>query len=293
MPFLFLISPNIVSAVAPESIGFYEAKCYYGGWFGPSPGCWYQSADTIFYTPCWSGSWAGNPCGRVRFLSWIWSSGIGNGTLIVTHNGLEWVRAPFEIKGLTFKKVSGDGQTSIVSSVAPEPLRVRLVDWNGNGFPGKKVEFYAVSGPRRSSGFGVMTSPTGTPSSYVVVQTDSEGYAQVYAVLGDMEGDYTFEAECWSADEGISQYFTLKAAGEAKVDVIRITATGDVELPGIKDPVFLAGFNPDGSLLVTKDDPVAEFPNDAFILNIELGSFPQKPVWTPTVDWSWQLLLGA
>jgi hypothetical protein len=77
------------------------------------------------------------------------------------------------------------------------------------------------------------------------------------------------------------------------VAVTAITATNNVELPGVTAPEFSAQFAPSGNtagVIVNKNDPIAALVNSTFNLNVTVRAFPGQSTWAPVVEWKYSLL---
>jgi hypothetical protein len=79
----------------------------------------------------------------------------------------------------TFRAISGDAQTGAVEETLPLPLRVRVLNEFGVGYPGVPV-LWAAQGP------GGLSATAGV--------TDASGYAEVAFTLGSEPGAHTVTA---------------------------------------------------------------------------------------------------
>jgi len=115
--------------------------------------------------------------------------------------------------------VSGNNQTSTVSTPLPQPLIVEVRDQFNNLKPGVPVTFTVTSG----GGLGAMVNPTGAQN------TDANGQVQVTATLGSGPVNYTFTA---SSPNLVSQIFTATGVFVAG-SITQISGNGQIVNPDL------------------------------------------------------------
>lgn len=94
-------------------------------------------------------------------------------------------------QNVTFAKVSGDGQTGVVYTVAPEPLVVRATDASGRPLGGAPVTWQATPGSAWFEDVGARQSGV----DGVVLYTDADGYSRVRLRIASLAGTTTVTAK--------------------------------------------------------------------------------------------------
>ena len=265
-----------------------------------------KSSSTLKYdldTDCWLsltslGRWCGNP-ERPYLMNIGWISGTsitgeqpGVWTIEFLKNGVLVYSENFELAPRVLETISGNNQEALPGTTIAEPLTVKLLDFDGSGLSGSPVTFTITSQPKGTRGTGLTETyndpPLGAEITSITVTTDADGIAEVYLELGNKPGPYTVSASSPDADTGSPQVFT-EYASELTVGDMEMSAAGDIDLPGIADPFFIANFDDEGNIIVLKNDPIGELVNDGFDLNITLNAYPGKPSWNPLTEWKWQI----
>jgi hypothetical protein len=89
-------------------------------------------------------------------------------------------------------ELGGDNQTEVIGTILPEPLAVRVVNFDGIPVTNHPVTF--VLGTSQGTGAGVASGAGGPFVGQVTVQTDPSGVARAFLKLGTMAGAHTVTA---------------------------------------------------------------------------------------------------
>jgi hypothetical protein len=265
-----------------------------------------KSTSTLKYdlnTDCWLsltgfGSWCGDPeHPYLMDIGWISGTSItheqpGVWTIEFSKNDVLTYSENFELVPIVLETISGNNQKSRPGVTLPEPLTVKLIDFSGQGLSNSPVAFTIAGQPKGTKGTGLTPTyndpPLGTGVASITVTTGADGIAKAYLELGNNPGLYTVTATSPDADVGSPQVF-IEIASKLTVGDIEMSTVGDIDLPGIADPFFIANFDDQGNIVVLKNEPIGELVNSSFDLNITLNAYPGKPSWNPLTEWKWQI----
>lgn len=272
----------------------------------------YEDGDTIrweYFRPDGSAStslsvgydgttmcWTGGLCGNFAFVYWyplLRSSAGPEGTWSVdAYLNNQFVYTEFfEMVGTELSLEQAPSPEAVVQSVAPEPFRVRLVDVDGSSpMAGERVTFQFTSTPNQATGFGLVSSPEDPPiepvASFMHVDTDANGEAEVYIVTGDKEGDYVVEAtNRYDTDAGPDPRGTV-AAVPLLLGVASLQAD-HVELRGL-DKQFLTGSVDANGPFVISQHEFGMVDRYTTTIPVELEAHPYPPGWEPDVEWDYR-----
>jgi uncharacterized protein (TIGR03437 family) len=112
------------------------------------------------------------------------TAGTGSATFQLTVN----------IPSAGLQKVSGDQQSTLISTAFPSPLTVKVVDSSGNGIAGAQVNFQVASGVATLSSSSAITDSTGQASTTVTAGSTA-GTITITATAGSFSATFTLTAQ--------------------------------------------------------------------------------------------------
>ena len=247
-------------------------------------------------TKCWSNGY----CGTFSALYWYGKARTegdlpGTWTVEVLFNNNLVFTQTFEMVGYALETATSNEVEGLSETVAPEPLRVRVLDFDGTaGVADEPVLFELASSPKNSGSPGLLTQymdiPDGTQSTTLYVNTDADGYAEAFLAFGSKEGDYVVEVKSWHSQ---ACYYdrcqALEITAKAEKLVLAVTAMRASTVP-LKDypAQFFEASIQGGAVLESLSEPFGALPSGASI-EVDVEAEPYLPPWDFEVEWSWTL----
>ncbi len=121
---------------------------------------------------------------------------------------------------VALRKVFGDFQSGNAGTWLVDPIRAQIEDAYGNAIPGQALDFEAMTGDE-----AIWTTPGGTSSTTLTVQSNARGEAEVFVRLDSAPGTNEVEVSFPGVD---TVTFTLNGAGLVVPDAIAIAAVTPV-----------------------------------------------------------------
>lgn len=97
---------------------------------------------------------------------------------------------------------SGDNQSQHLTKKTENPIRVLVLDDNGQAIKGHKLLFSVIKTPKNASGYKFLKSE---------IETDSLGIAENYFIVGDKEGQYEIMVSSKFDSNSKPLFYTVKA----------------------------------------------------------------------------------